>query len=185
MRFQPLPLNGAWILDLEKREDNRGFFARTFCTGEFQRQGLETAFVQANVSFSVQKGTLRGMHFQRPPCAEVKLVRCIRGSLFDVIVDLRAGSPTLGQWHGELLSAENRRSLYVPKGFAHGYLTLEDATEIEYLVSAPYSPQQEAGVRWNDPAFGIQWPFTPEIVSPKDAAHPDFSEQLHAISNPL
>jgi len=174
MKFHPLPLAGAQLIDLERREDPRGFFARSFCAAEFGQHGLETAFLQANVSFSERKGTLRGMHFQHPPMAEVKVVRCTRGSIVDVIVDIRKDSPTLGRWHAETLTAENRRALYVPKGFAHGFLTLEDKCEVEYLVSTPYSPKHESGLKWNDPVLAIQWPFSPSIVSDKDSELPNY-----------
>lgn len=177
MIFHPLPLAGACLIDLDKKEDARGFFARTLCVDEFQKAGLESTFLQANVAFSNLKHTLRGLHFQRPPAAEVKLVHCTRGSLFDVIVDIRKDSTSFGKWHGELLTAENRRSLYVPKGFAHGYLTLEDNTEIEYLVSSKYAPALEGNIRWDDPAIKIDWPEKPASISPRDQNAPNLNPE--------
>lgn len=179
MRFNPTPLAGAFVIDLEKRGDDRGFFARAFCTREFVQAGLTPAFVQVNNSSSASRGTLRGMHYQLAPHAETKVVRCIRGSLWDVILDLRAESPTFGRWFGAELSAENRRMMYVPKGFAHGFVTLTDDTEAFYFVDEFYAPQHERGVRWNDPRFGIQWPTTPTTISDKDRAHPDFDPAHH------
>lgn len=170
----PAPLEGVFLINLEKREDERGFFARTFCSEEFREKGLETAFVQANDSFSIEQGTLRGMHYQLPPFAEAKLVRCIKGSLYDAVLDLREDSPTFGQSFGTILSADNRTMMYVPRGFAHGFLTLEPYTEVYYLVSAPYSPKFERGIRWNDPRFNISWPEPPRVISERDNSHPDF-----------
>ena len=176
MKFIKTKLKGAYIIDIEKRQDVRGFFARTFCADEFAENGLETKFVQANMSFNFKKGTLRGMHFQKSPYGEDKLVRCTRGSLFDVIIDLRPDSPTFKQWLGVELTEENHRALFVPKGFAHGFLPLEDNTEINYLVSQFYTPAADSGVRYNDPAFNIQWPITPVTMSEKDASHEDYKE---------
>jgi dTDP-4-dehydrorhamnose 3,5-epimerase len=179
MKFTPLNLPGAFLIDLEKRGDDRGFFARFFCDGEFAQNGLITQFKQINTSLTGKKGTLRGMHYQLPPAAEVKVVRCIRGSLYDVILDLRPHSPTFGQWAGAELSAENRTMMYVPEGFAHGFVTLEDDTEALYLVSQTYSPTAERGIRWNDPKFNIQWPITPAEVSDKDGKWPDYDPVFH------
>jgi dTDP-4-dehydrorhamnose 3,5-epimerase len=179
MRFIETPLKGAYLIDLEKRGDDRGFFARLFCTEEFENEGLENHFVQVNNSHSAQKGTLRGLHYQLGSMAEVKLVRCIRGSFYDVILDLRPTSPTYGQSYGAVLSAENRTMMYVPKGFAHGFLTLEQDSEVVYLVSQFYSKDLERGVRWNDPAFKIAWPEKPLIVSDRDRSHPDFNPSYH------
>jgi dTDP-4-dehydrorhamnose 3,5-epimerase len=177
MIFTETELPGAYVLDLERREDDRGFFARAWCANELGDLGLETRIVQANVSFNRQKGTLRGMHMQVAPHAEVKVIRATRGSVLDVIVDLRPDSPTYRRWTGVELSAENGRALYVPEGFAHGYQTLEDDTETFYLVSAFYAPDAERGVRWDDPAFGIEWPDPAgAILSEKDATWPDWSE---------
>lgn len=175
MIFEALALPGAFAIDLEPRGDERGFFARAFCQKEFAAHGLATEMVQANVSQNVSKGTLRGMHYQRAPFAEVKLVRCIHGTIHDVIIDLRPDSPTYLNWLGVELSRRNRRALYVPEGFAHGYQALEDDTEVLYLVSQFYTPSHESAIRWNDPRFGIRWPLPDPILSPKDAAHPDFT----------
>jgi dTDP-4-dehydrorhamnose 3,5-epimerase len=179
MKFTELPLPGAFLIDLEKREDERGFFARTFCLNEFKQHQLDANVVQINNSLSADKGTLRGMHYQLAPKAETKIVRCIKGSLFDVIVDLRKESPTFLKWFGAELSAENRRMMYVPKGFAHGFVTLEAHTEVFYLVSEFYAPDMERGIRYNDPAIGIEWPVQPQVVSEKDLKHPDFNEAYH------
>lgn len=181
MKFLPTPLNGAYTIELEKRGDDRGFFARFFCEKEFAQAGLETHFVQINNSLSGKKGTLRGMHYQLPPAAEVKVVRCLRGALYDVIVDLRAGSPSFGKWFGAELSAENRTMMYVPRGFAHGFVTLTDDVEALYLVSAFYAPEAERGARWNDPAIGIEWPVEPAELSDKDRKWPDLDPQFHGF----
>jgi dTDP-4-dehydrorhamnose 3,5-epimerase len=177
MIFTETELHGAYILDLERREDQRGFFARTWDIDELGERGLDTRIVQASVSFNARKGTLRGMHMQGPPHEEVKVVRATRGSVLDVIVDLRPESPTYRRWTGVELTARNGRALYVPKGFAHGFQTLEDDTETLYLISDFYVPEAERGLRWNDPAFRIEWP-DPEhvILSEKDASWPDWSE---------
>jgi dTDP-4-dehydrorhamnose 3,5-epimerase len=164
---------------MEKRGDDRGFFARMFCENEFAQAGLTPKFVQINNSLSAVKGTLRGMHYQLPPRAETKLVRCVRGKLWDVILDLRPNSPTFGRWFGAELSIENRLMMYVPRGFAHAILTLADETEVIYLVSEFYAPEHERGVRWNDPRFAITWPIEPSAISPKDARWPDFDPEFH------
>lgn len=175
MIFTPLELEGAFLVDLEPHPDERGFFARAWCREEFEAHGLNNALVQCNLSFNHLRGTLRGMHYQRAPHAEAKLVRCTRGAILDVIVDLRPGSPTHARWLGVELTEENRSALYVPEGFAHGYQTLTDGTETLYQVSAAYAPGAEGGVRWDDPAFGIEWPDAdPRIVSDKDRAWPDY-----------
>lgn len=181
MIFHKTPLDGARVIELEKRGDDRGFFARFFCEKEFAAEGLETHFVQINNSLSSKKGTLRGLHYQLPPSSEVKIVRAIRGALFDVIVDLRAGSPTFGKWFGAELSAENRMMMYVPRGFAHAFITLTDDTEALYLVSDFYAPECERGVRYNDPAIGIEWPLEPAEISEKDKAWPDFNAEFHGV----
>lgn len=181
MQFNPTPLKGAYTIDLERKGDERGFFARFFCTEEFSRMGLTNKFLQINNSLTKNKGTLRGMHYQLPPSAEVKVVRCIRGSLYDVILDLRPDSATFGKWYGDTLTAENRRMMYVPQGFAHGFVTLDDDTEALYLVSATYAPQSERGVRYNDPAFGIKWPLDPVEISEKDKNWKDFNPEFHGI----
>lgn len=176
MIFDETKLPGAVVIDLERREDERGFFARTFCANEFADHGLNARLVQANTSWNPRQGTLRGMHFQHAPHAEVKVVRATRGAIHDVIVDLRPDSPTYKQWVGVDLTQENRRALYVPEGFAHGFQTLEPDTEVHYLVTEFYTPEAEGGVRWNDPAFGIEWPDPANaFLSPKDAAWPDFN----------
>ncbi len=179
MIFTETPLRGAYLVDLEKRGDDRGFFARAFCEKEFGALGLATRFVQANDSLSAQRGTLRGMHYQLAPKAETKLVRCIRGALWDVVLDLRPKSPTFGQSFGAELTAENRRMMYVPKGFAHGFVTLVDGTEAFYFVDEFYAPDLERGVRWDDPRFGVSWPIPPAVLSDKDRAHRDFDAAWH------
>ena len=179
MIFTETPLKGAYLIDLEKRGDERGFFARAFCEQEFGAQGLATRFVQANNSLSAQKGTLRGMHYQLAPKAETKVVRCIRGALYDAILDLREGSPTFGQSFGAELSAENRRMMYVPKGFAHGFFTLTDDAEAFYFVDELYAPQCERGVRWDDPRFAVVWPGVPTVISDKDRGYRDFDPAWH------
>ncbi len=179
MRFTETPLAGAFLIDLEKREDERGFFARFFCEREFAEAGLETRFVQINNSLSRDHGTLRGMHYQLGESAEVKVVRVLRGALWDAILDLRPGSPTFGQSFGAELTAENRRMMYAPRGFAHGFLTLRPDTEALYLVSAFYDPARERGVRWNDPSFAIGWPAEPVVISDKDAHQRDFDPAWH------
>lgn len=184
MIFHETPLAGAYVVDLEKRGDDRGFFARAFCAREFAAQGLPTEFVQANNSLSAQRGTLRGMHYQLAPHAETKLVRCIRGALWDCIVDLRPDSPTFCQWYAAELSAENRRMMVAPHGFAHGFITLTDACEAFYLVDAYYAPEHERGVRWNDPKFAIEWPLEPTVLSPRDAEQRDFEPAYHLSLDP-
>jgi dTDP-4-dehydrorhamnose 3,5-epimerase len=168
MIFTPTALADAYVIDLELREDERGFFARTWCQDEMAAQGLTARIVQANMSFNRKRGTLRGMHYQAAPYAEVKLVRCVRGSIVDVIADLRPDSPTYLQWLAVELTATNRRALYIPEGFAHGFQTLEDDSEVFYQVSQAYMPQAERGVRYDDPALGIEWPLPVSVVSPKD-----------------
>jgi dTDP-4-dehydrorhamnose 3,5-epimerase len=174
--FEETKLPGAFVIDLDRREDERGFFARTFCANEFGDHGLNARLVQANTSWNPRKGTLRGMHFQNAPHAEVKVVRATRGAIHDVIIDLRPDSPTYKQWIGVDLTQENRRALYVPEGFAHGFQTLVPDTEVHYLVTEFYTPEAEGGVRWDDPAFGIEWPDPANaFLSPKDATWPDFT----------
>lgn len=175
MKIHATNLQDAFLIEPTKFGDERGFFARTYCANDFAAHGLETQFVQQNMSRSVRRGTLRGMHRQRAPHAEVKLVRCTRGQICDIIVDLRPESPTFKQWQAFELTDENHLSLYIPRGFGHGFQTLCDDIEVSYLVSAHYAPQAEAGVRWNDPALGIVWPMEPSVVSEKDQSWPDFS----------
>jgi dTDP-4-dehydrorhamnose 3,5-epimerase len=173
--FTETGLKGAFILDLEPREDERGFFARSWCREEFEAHGLNPALAQCNVSFNKRRGTLRGMHYQADPFGEAKLVRCTAGSVYDVIIDLRPGSPTFKQHVGELLSAANHRMMYVPEGFAHGFQTLEDDTEVFYQMSQFYSPTHARGVRYDDPAFGIQWKMADALMADRDRTYPDFS----------
>lgn len=181
MKFDKLPLEGARLIEIDRLSDERGFFARCFCEREFEAAGLESRFVQINNSLSAKRGTLRGMHYQLPPSSEVKIVRCIRGALWDVIVDLRPDSTTFLKWVGAELNAENRLMMYVPRGFAHGMLTLTDDTEALYLMSSFYNPDAERGLRWNDPALGIRWPDVPTELSAKDANWPDLNESFHGI----
>lgn len=175
MKFHQTTLKDAMLIDLERRGDDRGFFARTFCVDEFAANGLPTEFVQQNTSYSANKGTLRGMHFQRAPHGEDKLIRCLRGAIVDIIIDLRPDSPTFKKWEAFELNDENKRQLLVPKGFAHGFQTVSDNVEVTYLVSAKYTPSAEGGVRWNDPAFAITWPLAPTDMSDKDKTWPDFA----------
>ena len=172
MIFTQLSLQGAYIVDIEPREDERGHFARSFCTEEFARSGLKNGVAQCNISFNRRKGTLRGMHFQAPPKAEAKLVRCTRGRVHDVIVDLRDGSPTFARWVAVELSEGNSRMVYVPEGFAHGFQTLVDNSEVFYQMFESYSPEHARGIRWDDPAVGILWPLHDPIVSERDRMFP-------------
>ena len=174
MKFNKTKLKGSFVIDLDKREDERGFFARLFCINEFDQNQADRNIVQINNSLSRDKGTLRGIHYQLSPKSETKIVRCIKGSLWDVFVDLRPDSPTFLQWFGETLSAENRRMMFVPKGFGHGFITLEPDTEAIYFVTEFYSPEHERGLRWDDPKIGIEWPIEPVIISEKDRQHKDF-----------
>jgi dTDP-4-dehydrorhamnose 3,5-epimerase len=172
VRFEPTQLAGAYLIHLEPRVDERGLFARTFCAREFGAQGLETAYVQTNISTNARAGTVRGLHFQRAPDAEVKLVRCVKGALYDVIVDMREGSSTYLRWFGAELSDNNGIAMYAPKGFAHGYQALTDGATVFYLVSAFYAPQAEGGLRFDDPKLAIKWPRAVSDVSDKDAQWP-------------
>ena len=176
MIFKETPLAGAYVIDIERLEDERGFFARTWCQREYEEHGLDPRLVQCSISYNERQGTLRGMHYQLPPFAEAKVVRCTRGAIYDVIIDLRHESPTYKQHFGITLTPENRSMLYVPEGFAHGLLTLADETEVLYLISEFYVPESARGVRWNDPAFAIQWPAPVQVISERDVAHPDFVE---------
>ena len=176
MKFHETELQGAYLIDIEKREDERGFFARTWCEKEFKDHGLVARAVQANTSFNAKAGTLRGMHYQLAPYQESKLVRCTRGALYDVIVDLRPDSPTSKRWIGVELTASNNRMLYVPADFAHGFITLVDNTEVAYLISEFYRPGAGGGLRWDDPQFNIEWPRRVEVISDQDAGWPDFVE---------
>jgi dTDP-4-dehydrorhamnose 3,5-epimerase len=174
MIFTPTKLAGAYIVEPEPIEDQRGSFARTFCRNEFAELGLQTEWVQCNISFNKKKGTLRGMHYQAAPYQEVKLVRCTAGAIYDVIIDLRPDSATYTQWVAVELTAEHRQMLYVPEDFAHGFLTLEDDTEIFYQMTQFYAPEAARGQRWDDPAFDIHWPENITTISPKDRDYPDF-----------
>jgi dTDP-4-dehydrorhamnose 3,5-epimerase len=176
MTFTETKLPGVWIIDVDILPDERGFFGRTWAREEFETRGLSTEIAHASLAFNHRRGTIRGMHAQSAPFEEVKLVRVVRGAVFDVVVDLRPGSPTFKQWVGVELTQDNRAMLYVPAGFAHGYQTLTDDAEVFYLISAPYAPSHAIGVRWNDPAFGIDWPLgAPAVIHPRDASYPDFS----------
>ena len=168
MKFIETRLKGAFIIEPERLEDERGFFARTFCQKEFEAHGLNSKIVQCNISYNKRKGTLRGMHYQAAPMAEAKLVSCTRGAIYDVIIDLRPESPTYCQWIADELNTENRKMIYIPEGFAHGFQTLEDDTEVFYHMSEFYSPEHARGVRWDDSAFGIEWPLDMKMISEKD-----------------
>ena len=176
MQFIETKLPGAYIINLDTLEDERGFFARAFCQKEFEENGLKSNIAQCNLSFNHKKGTLRGMHYQVKPYEEVKMVRCTQGKILDVIIDLRKDSATYKKWIGVELTAENNRMLYVPEGFAHGYQTLEDNSVVYYQVTEFYQPGSERGIRWNDPAFNIDWPLEISVISDKDNAHPDYTE---------
>jgi dTDP-4-dehydrorhamnose 3,5-epimerase len=175
MRFTALPIAGAFRVEIDKREDSRGFFARTFCVEEFRAHGLKTSFVQHSVSFNAQQGTLRGLHYQRPPHAETKLLRCTAGAAFDVLVDLRSASPSFGRWYGETISADNHVQLYIPAGCAHGFQTLTDATELAYEITPAYVPDAGRGVAYDDPTLAIVWPLPNPILSDADRRHPAFA----------
>lgn len=181
MIFTETTLKDAWLIDLQPRGDDRGMFARTFCRDEFAAHGMETSYVQQNMSVSAFKGTLRGMHFQRQPHAEVKVIRCVRGAILDVIVDMRPESPSYLKHEGFELTAENRRELYVPRGFAHGFMTLTDDVEVTYLVSAVYTPAAESGLRYDDPKLGISWPLEVTTISDKDRIWPLLTDAPPAI----
>jgi dTDP-4-dehydrorhamnose 3,5-epimerase len=172
--FTPTPLAGAWLVEIDRREDARGFFARTWCRREFEAHGLDARLVQCSMSRNLRRGTLRGMHWQAAPHEEVKLVRCSRGAIWDVIIDLRPGSPTHARHFAAELTAENCRALYIPEGLAHGFVTLADDTDVVYQMSEFYEPGSGRGVRWNDPAFGIRWPVADPILHARDASYPDY-----------
>ena len=176
MFFRETKLPGAFVIELQKHEDERGFFARSWCHKEFEAHGLNPRMVQCNVSFNKVKGTLRGMHYQVPPCAEAKLVRCTRGAIYDVIVDLRRESSTYKQHFSEVLSSNNHKALFIPEGFAHGFQTLEDNSEVFYQMSEFYSPEHQRGLRYNDPAFEISWPIEATVISDRDRNYEDFRE---------
>ena len=174
MKFHPTALIDAWLIELAPAHDERGFFARTFCADEFSAHGLETNFPQHSISYSSRQGTLRGMHFNREPHSEIKVVRCLRGKIWDVIIDLRTNSPTFGRWQGFDLSMEDGRQLYIPKGFAHGFQTLTDDVEVSYMISARYVPEAAHGLRHDDRSIDITWPLPISVISAKDRSWPDF-----------
>ena len=176
MLFKPTPLPGVMLIEPERREDERGSFARIWCAREFAEHGIDVAWAQSNISYNRHRGTLRGLHFRRSPHDEAKLVVCTRGAIHDVVVDLRRDSPAFMEHFSVVLSPETGRALYVPKGLAHGFQTLEDDTDVLYLMSEFYAPEYESGVRWNDPAFAISWPpAARRIISPRDASYADFA----------
>ena len=172
MIFTESPLAGAFLIDLEPHSDERGFFARSYCAQEFAAQGLGAALHQCSMSYNTRKATLRGLHYQSPPHEEHKLVRCTAGAIFDVIVDVRPGSLNYRRWFGTELTALNRRSLFVPPGFAHGFITLSDNAEVYYMISVPHAAHHARGFRWNDPAFAIKWPLIPSVITARDAGYP-------------
>lgn len=175
MKFSATSIEGVWLIEMERHEDERGWFAREWCASELQRRGLDTTLSQCSVSFNHKRGTLRGMHFQAPPHEETKVVRCSLGALFDVVVDLRPDSPTYMAWLGIELTRDNGLMLYIPRGVAHGFQTLQDNTEIIYKISAEYHPASSRGVRWNDPVFGIRWPLDVSVISERDRTYPGYS----------
>jgi dTDP-4-dehydrorhamnose 3,5-epimerase len=174
MTFHETELPGVFEIHIERNTDERGFFARSWCRGEFEAHKLNPGLVQCNISFNTSKGTLRGIHYQSDPFGEAKVVRCTSGAIYDVVVDLRAGSPTFKKWAAVVLSSDNRHMLYIPEGIAHGFLTLADNTEVFYQMSEFYHPESANGVRWNDPAFQIAWPSKVEVISERDRTYPDF-----------
>lgn len=180
MKFNATEINGVWIIEPDRQEDERGWFARTHCAEEFAARGLTADFAQCSTSFNRRRGTLRGLHYQAAGAAEAKLIRCVRGALFDVAVDLRAGSPTRGRWVAATLSAENGTQIHIPEGCAHGFQTLCDDTELFYQISVPYHPRRARGVRWDDPELAIPWPQERPILSDRDRALPSLAEALAA-----
>jgi len=176
VKFEPTNLAGVFVVEISPQTDERGFFARTFCGDEFAAHGLNPAVAQCSISFNAKARTLRGMHFQAAPHAEDKLIRCTSGAIFDVLVDIRPESPSYGKWFGTELNATNRRALFAPKGTAHGFLTLADATEVFYMISTPFAAGFGRGFRWDDPEIGIEWLARPEVISERDAAYPLLSE---------
>jgi dTDP-4-dehydrorhamnose 3,5-epimerase len=180
MKFSRTSLAGLWLIDLELREDERGFFARTFCENEFAGHGLNTRWPQCNLTLTKKRGAIRGMHFQSEPKPEIKLIRCAAGKIYDVLLDVRRDSPTFGKWEGFELSAANRRQLYVPGGFAHGFQCLEDNCEVFYQMSEFYAPELARGIRWNDPFFKVHWPLEPTVIAAKDREFADFEPAQNA-----
>jgi dTDP-4-dehydrorhamnose 3,5-epimerase len=175
MKFTPTKISGAYLIEIQQLRDERGFFARSFCTNEFQHQGLESNFGQCSISFTSQLGTIRGMHYQIAPDTETKLVRCTRGAIYDVILDLRPEFPTFRQWVGAELTADNHQMFYIPPGCAHGFQTLVDNTEVFYQMAGIYIPDAARGVRWNDPAFGIEMPLAVSVINQRDRDYSDFT----------
>lgn len=182
MIFKETPLASAYIIDLEPFQDERGLFARTFCKNEFAEIGHEKEFVQFNHSETSTRGSIRGVHYQKPPYAETKLIRCIKGKVFDILVDIRQGSPTFLQWYGVELSAENKRMIYIPEGFAHGFQTLEPDTHLIYHHTAFYTPGFEGGLKYDDPRIGINWPLEPTVLSEKDQKYPLIDDTFTGVS---
>jgi dTDP-4-dehydrorhamnose 3,5-epimerase len=174
MRFRETEIADTFIVEPERHVDERGFFARTWCPTELEAANLDHRLAQCSISWNAERGTLRGMHYQRAPMEETKVVRCTNGAIFDVVIDLRRHSPTFRGWVGRELTADNRHAMYVPKGCAHGFLTLTDDTEVLYMISEFYEPALAAGVRWDDPSFGVDWPLRPSVISGRDASYPDF-----------
>jgi dTDP-4-dehydrorhamnose 3,5-epimerase len=184
MRFSSTSLAGVRLIEPTPTYDTRGFFARTFCIREYEAHGLEANFVQHSISYTRVKGTIRGLHFQRPPHGETKVVTCLRGAVWDVVVDLRPNSPTYCRWEAFPLTAENRCQLYIPQGFAHGFQSVCDDVELSYLITDFYAPNAATGVRYNDNAFGIRWPLPPTMLSERDLAWPDFTPEVHTRDSP-
>lgn len=174
MKFAPTPLAGVYLVEAERLTDERGFFARTWCADELRAHGLDAELSQCSISFNSRAGTLRGMHWQAEPHAEAKLVRCTQGAIHDVALDLRPDSATFKQWYAAILTADNRSTLFIPPGVAHGFLTLSDDSEVLYQISTPYHAASACGLRWDDPAFGIVWPTTPRLISSRDQSYPDY-----------
>jgi len=183
MIFVETRLAGAYTVDIDRREDNRGYFARVFCGEEFSARGLDLTIAQASLSFNAKRGTLRGLHFQYPPAAETKFVRCVNGAVFDVIVDLRPESPTYLGHLSVHLSAENGRGLYIPKRFAHGFVTLEENTELSYLIGASHTPNAEGGIRYDDRMLGVEWPLPVHVISERDTAWKPIAEIEHQLKS--
>lgn len=181
MKFNEISLTGAYVIELEPFQDQRGLFARIFCQKEFQAIGFDKQIVQINHSITRQQGAIRGMHYQRPPACEIKIIRCVQGAVFDVMVDIRAGSSTFLQWHGVELSKNNMHMVYIPEGFAHGFQTLADNAELIYHHSAFYSPEYEQGFRYNDPGVSIRWPLPVSEISQRDVNHPFLSDDFRGI----
>jgi len=178
MTFTETFLKGAYVIDIDKINDDRGFFGRVWCHDQMANHGLKTKIIQSNCSFSSKKGTLRGLHFQIPPYQETKFMRCTKGAIYEVIIDLRKDSPTFKQWFGVKLTENNYKMLYVPENFANGFLTLEDESEANYMTTQVYNSDSERGIRWNDPTFNIEWPIDIQLVSEKDKSHPNFDLSL-------